>query len=65
MISMHLTGGLGNTMFVIARGESWRMQGYDIVYANMDDWFGKLVSGFFIHSRNGLEYKRIFKNFKN
>jgi len=62
MIGLHPTGRLGNMMFIIARGESWRQQGYDVVYRDMDKWFD-WVTRTFEGSSHAREYKAIFKNF--
>jgi hypothetical protein len=58
-----MTGGLANAMFIIAMGETWRKQGYNVVYSDMDGWFNKLANGFYSHSRSVREYKHIFENF--
>jgi hypothetical protein len=62
MIALHVTGGIGNQMFIVARGESWRSQGYNIVYPNVDFAFDYLEKNF-DWTKHAREYKTIFKNF--
>lgn len=61
-IAIRLMGGLGNMLFQIATGESWRKQGYDIVYTNMDDNLNYLASHF-PETRHPALYKGLFENF--
>jgi len=62
MIGVYLCGGIGNQMFIIARGESWRKQGYEVIYPNVDFSFEYLEKNF-EWQRHAREYRTIFKNF--
>lgn len=62
MIAIRLQGGLGNMLFQIATGETWRYQGYDVVYTEMDKNLDFIANNF-VPKRNAEEYKRLFPNF--
>jgi len=62
MIGVRLMGGLGNMMFQIAAGESWREMGYDVVYTDVDKNLD-FISKNYTPKRMGQEYKHIFANF--
>ena len=55
-------GGLANMMFQIAKGESWREKGYDIVYTDIDENLDFIAKNY-TPGRLGREYKHIFANF--
>jgi hypothetical protein len=60
--SIFLTGGLGNLMFQIATGETWRQRGFEVYYTNMDDNL-EFIANNFVPKRNASEYKGLFPNF--
>lgn len=62
MIALRLMGGIGNQMFIIATGETWRNNGYDVVYTNMDENLDYIAKNY-TPKRNSERYKRLFENF--
>lgn len=55
-------GGLGNMLFQIATGETWRSKGMDVVYTDMDDNLAYIASHFSV-TRHSDVYKSLFPNF--
>lgn len=62
MIAIRLMGGLGNMLFQIATGESWRKDGYDIAYTNMDANLDFIAKNY-TPKRNSDVYELLFENF--
>lgn len=62
MIGIRLMGGLGNVMFQIATGETWRSMGYDVVYTNMDENLDYIAS-IYAFKRHSERYKMLWRNF--
>jgi len=62
MLAIRIMGGLGNMMFQVACGESWRKKGYDVVYTKVDHNFNYIKHNY-TPFRNSDEYKNIFVNF--
>jgi hypothetical protein len=62
MTGVIILGGLGNMLFGLATGETWRKNGVDVVYTNID-------TNFIFLTENGctkippLKYQYIFENF--
>ena len=63
MIGIRLMGGLGNMMFQIATGESWRAGGYPVVYTNMDENLFYIANNY-NPIRHSEEYKTMFAGFE-
>jgi hypothetical protein len=55
-------GGLGNLMFEIAKGESWRAQGHKVYYTYVEENFQNMRDGY-PGQRNPDLYKTMFPNF--
>lgn len=55
-------GGLGNQMYQIAMGETWRKRGHEVVYTNMDENLD-YISRSYDNRRHAFAYKGIFINF--
>ena len=62
MIGIRLMGGLGNMLFQVAMGETWRQRGHDVVYTDMDKNLDT-ISAKYEHRRHAHEYKSLFPNF--
>lgn len=62
MIGIRTMGGLGNLMFQVATGETWRSMGYDVVYTNIDqnlDYIAQIYS----FKRHSDVYKSLWCGF--
>ena len=62
MIAIKLMGGLGNMLFQIATGETWRKRGHSVVYTNMDDNLDYIAHSFAFRRHSDV-YKKLFENF--
>lgn len=62
MIGIRLMGGLGNLLFQIATGETWRKNGYDVVYTNMDENLDYIIKNYSFR-RHAEDYRDLFPNF--
>jgi len=61
-VAIRLMGGLGNMLFQIATGETWRERGVDVVYTNMDENLD-YVATHYAFRRRSEDYKLLFRNF--
>jgi hypothetical protein len=61
-VAIRLMGGLGNMLFQIATGETWRERGVDVVYTNMDENL-EYIATHYAFRRRSEDYKKIFRNF--
>jgi hypothetical protein len=62
MIAIRMCGGLGNLMFQIAAGETWRKRDWDVRYTGMDENL-EYIANNYVPKRNAEEYKSLFPNF--
>jgi hypothetical protein len=62
MIGIKTMGGLGNLMFQIATGETWRERGYNVVYTNIDENLSFIASNYAFR-RHSYVYKSLWRGF--
>lgn len=61
-IAIRMMGGVGNLLFQIATGETWRRRGYDVVYTQMDENLNYIAHNY-VPRRHSEDYKMLFDNF--
>lgn len=60
--AIRLMGGLGNMLFQIATGETWRKRGHDVVYTDIDKNLLYIANNYSFRRHSGV-YKKLFENF--
>jgi hypothetical protein len=61
-VAIKMQGGIGNILFQIATGETWRKKGYEVYYTHMDENLDFIAKNF-VPTRLASEYKDLFPNF--